>query len=159
MKPKINFRHLRLKDLDDVYSFVKNKNVTKFLTWKTYSSKEETLNYLNIVSKKNSFPDETLGIIYQNALIGTIHLIYRDNYNTQIGFGIKENYWNQKIGKHVVSKLIKYLKNGDWGDKTKVILADVNQKNIYAIKILEKNCFVLSEKNIEKFRDRYIYQL
>lgn len=159
MIPKISFRHLDPKDLDCLYLFVKNKNVTKFLTWQAYSSKKETLKYLNIVSQKTNFPDETLGIIYKNILIGTVHLIYRNNHDVQIGFGINEEFWNQKIGTYTVSKIIEYIKNSDWSKNVKTILADVNQKNIYAIKILKKNYFVLFKKDIEKFRDRYLYQL
>jgi RimJ/RimL family protein N-acetyltransferase len=114
---------------------------------------------LEKVSKNICYPDESMGIVCNNIVIGTFHLIGKNNMYTQIGFGIHESFWNKGIGTIVVKKIFDYINDSSWKVKTKIICADVNKDNIYAKKVLQKNGFYLYQKNIELNRDRFIYNL
>jgi len=152
----LEFRHLTLKDLNNVKKYVTNKNVTRFLTWDLYKDKDKICNYLNYAVKCNSFPDEIMGIIFNNCFIGTVHLLIKNQDNVRIGFGILPDFWNKGLGYKVVQEMIKYIKKSQWSKNTKKISVLIHNDNIYAQKICLKLNFKLGDKNFRENFYEYI---
>ena len=153
----IILRHIKKEDYNQIKKFVTSYKVCKYLTWSKYNDDSEIEKYFNKILQKMSFPDETLWIIYNNILIWTIHIILRWDKNIQFWFWILPDFWWKWIWVKSVSLAIDYLKNtiGEWYN----IWWDVNNKNIRWIKVLKKSWFQLSQKEIEKDRDRYLFKI
>ena len=101
--------HLRNSDFSELWKFVSSKNVTKYLTWRSYKKKSQLVDYLKKAKPKKGYPDEILGIYLNNKLIGTIHLISRGNNKLQFGFGLIEDYWNKGYATRACLIALKYL--------------------------------------------------
>jgi len=156
---KILLRNFKSEDISMVEEYVTCEKVTKFLTWKAYSNKDEILAYFRKALNLNKYPDEFLIILNNNNAIGTGHIIFRGGEITQIGFGILAQFWNQGIGSLVLPAIIEHIKKSEFYKKSKIICADISIDNIAATKIFTKNGFILYKQNFQPNRDRYIYKL
>lgn len=152
----VTLRHITLADEPGIVTYITDPEATKYLTWNAYQKNDPAIHaYVERVSGKTSYPDESLAIIYAGKTIGTIHVIARDERFIQFGFGISRQYWHRGIGTQAAAQAVAYLKRSSWQGKTTEIWADVHKDNRYAIRILEKLGFSLQQENIEQHRNRY----
>ncbi len=141
---QILFRHLTASDFVQLIEFVTDSKVTKYLTWEPYSDTERIKGFLNNAEKCSGFPNEFLAIIFETKLIGTVHIIDRQNGCIQFGFGITSDYWGQGLGDGIVKATLNYINTSEWQEKTSEIWADIHRDNIFAKQILIKNGFIRS---------------
>lgn len=153
--------HIRPSDYRSMKSYVTDPKVSQFLTWKPYNDEKKIKDFFNTSTSLNEYPNEFLGIYFKNKMIGTVHLIERENKMVQFGFGILPCFWGNDFGSMIVKQTILYLKKGLWFLRVKTIVADVHKKNIFSIRVLEENGFIKIDKNPKKLGDRmrYIYSL
>lgn len=153
----ITIRHLKIKDSQQLWSFVSDDAITKYLTWKSYVDKKDSDDYLLIATKKKSFPDEVLGICVDDRLVGTIHMISRGGNRVQFGYGILKNEWGNGYATKGSELALLYLRK-TWLKSFDAIevWADVHKKNLAGIGVAEKLGFALMCKNVEPNRDRYV---
>ena len=159
LNPALKLTHLKPKDYQDLQRFVTNKKVAKYLTWKVYHKESDIREYFKKILNKDSYPDETLAIDLKNKLIGTVHIISRENRAAQIGFGLLPDFWNMGLGSIALSLMRDYIKRSTWINNSEELWADVNRLNRYAIKILLKSGFTLTKLKLPLNRSRYIYKI
>lgn len=140
----IELRHILPIDFNDMKSYVTNDQVTRFLTWDTYKNEEHVRGFLDKATGLNKFPNEFLGIIYKNKMIGTVHMIERKNKIVQFGFGILPVCWGRGLGAEIVKNVISYLKSGEWIKFVNLVVADIHKDNVHAIRVLEQCGFTKS---------------
>jgi len=159
---KLSIEHLKDKDFNQLWLYVSDPKVTKYLTWKAYTHKEELKKYLSAAKKKKSYPDEVLGIYLNKELIGTIHIILRYNKDIQFGYGLIEKYWSKGYATQAVVLALEHIKsawlnNIDLSDVE--IWADVHKDNLRGKNVALRTGLKLLKKNIEPNRDRYLLSI
>jgi RimJ/RimL family protein N-acetyltransferase len=147
------------KDTKKVREYITNPQVANFLTWEPYKNEVEIKKYFKYAFSCGDFPDEILCILFNNEVIGTAHLLKRDNENMQIGFGILPKFWNKGLGSKISLELIQYIKNSIWAKKINHIRAVIHKDNMYAQRIFTKLNFDLKQKNIKGDFDLYVLKL
>lgn len=156
MAPYISLRSIRENDWPDLWSLISNEDVTHFLTWEKYTSKEAGYAFLKRAMTCISPPDEFLAICFKDKLIGTSHIIKRHEAKLQIGFSVLPNYYQIQADTLALKSLLKYISNSKWNTEGIVELwVDVHQKNEHAIKVILDCGFIQNQVEIAPKRDRY----
>ncbi len=110
---RLILRRIKKCDLNDVYEYAKNPNVSKYLLWSPHPSLEYTEHYLALVDKmyrKRQFYDYGIELIESGKMIGTCgftSINLRDN-SAEIGYVLNESYWGQRYAKEAVLKIIDF---------------------------------------------------
>lgn len=152
----IELKHITEGDTKKVLKYITNPKVSRFLTWSPYKDEEKIRKYFDYAIKCRDFPDEIFCIFFNGEIIGTAHLLNRDNESMQIGFGILPEFWGHGLGYETAIEIIQYIRNSKWSEKIKHVLAVIHQDNIYAQKISTKLNFHLKQKNIKNNFDQYM---
>jgi RimJ/RimL family protein N-acetyltransferase len=159
MKSEVTLRNLNQGDYKNVRDYVCSPEVAKYLTWKAYTQEKDVKDYFSKALPKIACPDEVLGIEYQGKIIGTVHLLLRQDNFIQMGFGITPHLWGKGIGVQTLEVILNYIQNTEWSNMSKEIWADIHQDNIYAAKTLQKCGFILQKSGIELKRNRFILKI
>lgn len=115
--PKLNTKRLRLrkfelKDLEDVYEYASDDEVTKYLIWDTHKDKLETKQYLESVLQRYKKEQSPYAIVLKenNKVIGCIDGkdYDKENKSIEIGYVLNRNYWNKGIMTEALQELVKY---------------------------------------------------
>ena len=153
----ITIGHLKTADAPQLWKYASNDAVTKYLTWRSYRSKEKLDDYLHASTKKKRFPDEVLGIYSDGTLVGTIHMISRGSNTVQFGYGILEEFWGRGYCTKGATLALERLEKTWLKTSPSIeVWADVHRKNAGGVAIAKKLGFKLLCVNIEENRDRYI---
>jgi [ribosomal protein S5]-alanine N-acetyltransferase len=110
---RLILRKITLDDLDDMYSYCSNDEVSKFVTWDTHKRVTDTKDYVEFVldqyTNKKIAP---WGIEYKEngKLVGTIDFVtWEPNHKTaEIGYVISQDYWGEGITTEAAKELIKF---------------------------------------------------
>ena len=150
---RLILRKVTINDLDDLFNnWSSDIKTTKFLKFKTHTTKEETMNFINNWIKKYEQKDLiwVIELKENNQVIGTISASKSYKYKcAEIGYSISSKYWNQGIMTETLIEVIKYLFNEcDFNIIETIIPSD----NIASIKVAEK-CNLKLEA---KLKNRYI---
>ena len=116
--PEIDTERLLLRkvtrdDLNDIFEYTSNENVTKYLRWSTHESVEVTRKYIDdVLNEYSDGKDSPWMIEYktQKKVIGAIHIIVYDEKNkrSEIGYVLSEKYWNKGIMTEALKAVISY---------------------------------------------------
>lgn len=112
---RIYLRPFNMNDVDDLFEYASNKNVTEHLTWNPHKNKEETRLLLQNLFTK--YDDSTFrwAIVFKenNKLIGSIDVVRLDKVNetAEIGYVLNIAYHNQGIMSEAFKGVINYLFN------------------------------------------------
>lgn len=154
MRNELNLRTGKESDFESVWIYSSNQEVTKFLTWDCYTSKEKCkLFFEEQVLKHKTLPNVFLMIELNDKVIGTAHIIQRSAFCNQIGFGILPEYWNKGYGTKIIKLIEKYIVDNFESENCE-IKADMHKNNVYMRKIL-KNAGYEFIGNIENNRESY----
>ena len=101
---RLILRRFEISDAEDVFNnYCNNDNVTKYLSWKTHQTIDETKEYLNNVAlpkyqKENSYLWAVV-LKETNQVIGSIEASKVDTELKSIMFGwvLSEKYWGQGL--------------------------------------------------------------
>lgn len=94
---RISLRPFKLSDVDDVFKWSSDDRVTRYLTWNSTTSKEETLAHLQHVAIPNPWrrsiclDDHSIGYISIRPESG------EDRCRAHIGYALATQYWGQGI--------------------------------------------------------------
>jgi ribosomal-protein-alanine N-acetyltransferase len=110
---RILLRKITIDDLDDMFYYASNPEVTKYVTWETHSTIEDTklfINYvLDLYSQSKVAP---LGIEDKETgkLIGTADFVFWNttHRNSEIGYVLSPDYWGKGFIPEVVNKLFEF---------------------------------------------------
>ena len=112
---RIYLRQFNMNDVDDLFEYASNKDITKYLTRNPHKNKEETR---LLLQKQFSKYDESTfrwAIVFKenNKLIGSIDVVRLDKVNetAEIGYVLNSAYHNQGIMSEAFKGVINYLFN------------------------------------------------
>lgn len=112
---RIYLRQFNMNDVDDLFEYASNKDITEHLTWNPHKNKEETRLLLQNLFTKYDESTFRWAIVFKenNKLIGSIDSVKLDKINetAEIGYVLNIAYHNQGIMSEAFKGVINYLFN------------------------------------------------
>lgn len=108
---RLTLRKITKKDLEDVYRYASDEEVSKFLLWSPHKSREQTKLYLkNITAAYNRGEYFDWGIEYEGHIIGTVGFTTLDAINNkgEIGYVLSSEFWGKGIACEAAQAIIKF---------------------------------------------------
>ena len=112
---RLKIRPFSIKDAQFIYkNWASNDNVTKYLTWNTHQSIEDSTEYCNSVVKASPQLDYFHWIIELTEIkepIGDIAVVEldKDKREAKIGYVLGEKWWNQGYMTEALEAVLAYL--------------------------------------------------
>lgn len=112
---RLILRRYSLNDTDDMFNnWATNENVTKFLPWTPYKSKEDLQAYISMCIESYEKPSTYNWIIEfkeNNQAVGSISVtnINEDIEEAEVGYCLGEAYWHKGIMTEAFSRVIEFL--------------------------------------------------
>lgn len=134
-------RKFTKNDIDDLYEYASDNEVTQFLSWDTYKSIDMAVDYIEKVLRKYSKNEiAPWGIEWKenSKLIGSIDFVQYDrkNFSAEIGYVLNRKYWNKGIMTEVLKEIIKF--GFDEMDLTR-IETRLDSMNVASERVMQKN--------------------
>ena len=106
-------RKFTKNDIDDLYEYASDNEVTQFLSWDTYKSINMAVDYIeNVLLKysKNEIAPWGIEWIENSKLIGSIDFVKYDekNFSAEIGYVLNKKYWNKGIMTEVLKEIVEF---------------------------------------------------
>ncbi|NMA05991.1 MAG: GNAT family N-acetyltransferase [Acholeplasmataceae bacterium] len=144
-------RTLKRSDYLDYFEIGKNSHNIKFLTWRAFNKKKEAKEMLEIYMRRE-LKHEPIGYaivdLKTNHMIGIIEFHTFDYLENQaeVGYLLREDYWNLGIMSRALGKLIEV--GFDYLELDAIIVRSLRE-NIASIKVIKNNNleYVDTEKN------------
>ncbi|AIL12704.1 hypothetical protein IM40_02885 [Candidatus Paracaedimonas acanthamoebae] len=112
--PRLYLRSLMLEDVEDVYAYAKDPQVSKYVTWETHKTQTETYEFIqNFAFKKYAEGElEPYGIVLkeENRIIGTVGCSWqkkKDN-TMSMGYVLAREYWGKGLMTEAAQALLDY---------------------------------------------------
>ena len=149
---RLILRKVKEEDVEDLFNnWGSDPVTTKYLTFKTQTTKEETLKFITYWKQKYEKGELQWVIEYKenHQVIGVISGIKTYKYNCiELGYSLSSKYFNNGIMTEAIKKVINYLLNNLEYNVVEVIIPS---KNIASIKVAQK----VGMKKEACLRDRY----
>jgi len=135
---RLIIRHLKEMDAIDYFDMMGNPNVMNSIP-RTVMSREESDQHLKdrIETNQNLSSTKVWAIQIKdgNEFIGLCAFVKNNDQEDEIGYRLREKFWRQGFATEMVEGLISF---GFDVLEMEKITADVDTKNLYSAKILEK---------------------
>lgn len=110
---RLILRKMAMNDLQDVFAYSSDDEVTRFLRWGPHAAPEETENYLREVLREyRAGQDGPWGVEYKQTgkVVGSIHLmaISAQHSKAEIGFVLSKPYWNRGLMSEALARVLQY---------------------------------------------------
>ncbi len=156
---QIILRHLKEIDYLAIKNFVTDPEVSKHLTWQPYTNEADIKKYFDTSLTKTNFPDEVLAITMNGEVIGTIHIILRDNAYAQLGFNIFLKYQQDPgLAVSIMKEIIKVMQSRWLRHNIKEVWLDFHKDNKFMRTVADYFKFKERDKNVGKDRKHFYMQ-
>ncbi|MGP4039789.1 GNAT family N-acetyltransferase [Gracilibacillus sp. D59] len=110
---RLFLRKVSLDDVHDIYAYGSNEEVSKFVTWETHKSLDETqafVQYILSLYKNNNIAPWAIELKDTQKMIGTIDFVSWDTsqYIAEIGYVISQDYWGKGIVTEAAKEVIAF---------------------------------------------------
>jgi [ribosomal protein S5]-alanine N-acetyltransferase len=110
---RVILRKITLSDVDDVFEYASDNNVSRYTTWESHKTIEDTLAFLNVViNKYENMQPSDWGIVDKetNKFIGTCGWVYWNvvHNRAEIGYALSRSFWNKGLMTEAVEKVIDF---------------------------------------------------
>ncbi|TFE00565.1 GNAT family N-acetyltransferase [Jeotgalibacillus salarius] len=110
---RLILRKLTPEDLDDMYHYGSNDEVTRYVTWNTHRTLSDTKEFVEFVlNQYRNHKVAPWGIEYKEngKLIGTVDFVswQPKNHTAEIGYVISQDYWGKGIATEAAKKIIEF---------------------------------------------------
>lgn len=111
---RLLLRKYKKEDMDDLYEYASDEEVTRYLTFETYKNMEDANQYIQTLLEKYRNGNEVLPWAIEwkqnHKMIGSIGINQWDieNYYIQIGYVLNKKYWNQGIMTEALKTVIDF---------------------------------------------------
>lgn len=152
---RLILRKVTVNDLDDLFNnWGSDVNTTKFLTFKTHSSKEDTMKFINnwINKYEKGGLEWAIELKENHQVIGMISADKSYKYKcVEVGYSISSKHWNKGLITEALKEVVKYLLNEcDYN----VIEAIIPRNNTGSIKVAEKCGLTLEATLKKRYKDK-----
>ena len=110
-------RHWEEKDYLDLYDYAKDKEITKFLSWQSYTSVQEAIDRITHITKNYEqnlvTNDYAIELKKENKVIGSIAIHVYNNKNegsVEIGYVLNTNYQGYGYMTEALQGMFKFIK-------------------------------------------------
>lgn len=145
---RLILRRFNQKDLEDVYSYASDEEVTQYMTWDRFNDLNSLSNILNkTVNNERSFQ---LAITLKSNLkvIGCISIIEKSVNQAQIEFCLSKLYWNQNLMTEALTSYLEYIFTGEF----ELVTTFLSTSNKRASSVLQKIGFYYLKKTKKPFK-------
>ncbi len=137
---RLILREMRLTDTKDLYEYASDPEVSKFTTWETHKSIEDTKAFINTVieaQQKKQVRCWYIELKVEKKIIGSCGFVNWDIGNSRAAFGyvIARKYWNTGIMTEAMKEVIAFGFNKMALNR---IEATCNDENIGSYRVMEK---------------------
>ena len=152
---RLILRKVTTDDLDDLFNnWGSDINTTKFLTFKTHSSKEDTMKFINnwINKYDKGGLEWALELKENHQVIGMISADKSYKYKcVEVGYSISSKYWNKGLITEALNEIVNYLLSEcDFN----IVEAIIPSNNIGSIKVAEKCGLALEATLKNRYMDK-----
>src|SRR5690625_7525667 len=106
---RLYLRKVHMDDAPSIFNYGTNEQVSKYVTWDTYSSREDAIDFIQFA--QNRYKKKQIasgGIVFKkdNRFIGTVDFVswQPEHKSAEIGYVISQNYWGRGIATEAVNK-------------------------------------------------------
>ena len=146
---RLFIQRLKYEDAEEIfYAYASKPEATRYLSWATHRSVDETRTYLKYAVESWNFgTDYAYAIRLKNrVLIGSIGVVH-DEGKVQLGYVISPGHWGKGYTTEACCKLLSILKNIP---ELYRVGTFVDAGNIASIRVLEK-CGLIEEARLPKW--------
>lgn len=110
---RIVLRRITKDDADDMFAYGCDPDVSRFTTWDSHRTVEDTLKYINVISTNYEIKEPTDWGIVDNKdgkLVGTVGFVYVNSKHSraEIGYALSKKYWGRGIMTEAVQEIIRF---------------------------------------------------
>jgi ribosomal-protein-alanine N-acetyltransferase len=145
---RLLLQRLRYEDAEEIfYAYASKPQATRFLSWPTHQSVDETRRFLNTaVDSWNYGTDYAYSIRLNGVLIGSIGIV-NDNGKLQLGYVLSPVHWGKGYTTEACLRLLSIVKSISGLYR---IGTFVDAENIASIRVLLK-CGLIEEARLPKW--------
>lgn len=147
---RLILERLRYEDAPEIfYAYASKPEVTRWVSWLTHRSVEDTLDFLGHVTKAWSLGKDysyAIRIAQSNILIGSIGIINNDG-DLQFGYALGPSHWRKGYATEACRALLELAAHMP---DAKRISTFVSIENLASIRVLEK-CGLKREASLKKW--------
>lgn len=139
---RLKIRLFNLDDIEDIYEYCSDEQVTKFLPFDTYTQKQQAIDRINYCLEVYKNLDRPIlwAIEYKedNKLIGGIDFVKWDEQHktAEIGYLLNRKYWGRGIMTEALKEIMKF---GFEKMELNRIEIYCDERNIASARVMEKN--------------------
>jgi len=110
---RLFLRKLTIEDLEDIFAYGSDEEVSKYVTWDTHQKIEDSKSFLDFaLGRYNDRKVAPWGIEYKEnqRLVGTIDFVWwKPGHRTaEIGYVLSRDYWGKGIMTEAAKEIIQY---------------------------------------------------
>lgn len=152
---RLKLRKLNINDIDDIYEWTSDEEVTRYVTWYKHENKAETKAFLeNLLNKYNRENTYIFGIeLKENSkLIGMIDVVSFEEDTAAIGYSMNRKFWNNGYMSEALGKVKEHLFN----EGIKKIEISAMKENIGSNRVIQKNGFKFLREELREVKKKNI---
>lgn len=139
---RLKIRLFKEDDVDDLYEYCSDEEVTKYLSFETYNNKQQAIDRINYCMGLYQRLDKeiTLAIEYkeEGKVIGNIDFIRwnEKDKEAEIGYILNRKYWNKGFMTEALKPLLRF---GFENMELNRIEIRCDERNVASARVIEKN--------------------
>ena len=139
---RLKIRLFKLEDVDDIYEYCSDEEVTRYLPFDTYTEKQQAVDRINycLEGYKNLDKPIVCAIEYKEdgKLMGSIDFVKWDEGHKvgEVGYVLNKKYWNKGIMTEALKTILKF---GFENMQLNRIELRCDERNQASAKVMEKN--------------------
>ncbi|KGX91378.1 GCN5 family N-acetyltransferase [Pontibacillus halophilus JSM 076056 = DSM 19796] len=110
---RLRLRKLTLEDVEDIYEYGSNDEVTRYVTWDTHQSLSDSLQFVEFVLQRYEEKEVApwgIQLKETGKIIGTIDFVSRSPHHrkAEIGYVLSQEHWGKGIVPEAVNELLTF---------------------------------------------------
>jgi ribosomal-protein-alanine N-acetyltransferase len=138
---RLVLRQLRATDVDDIFEYASDPEVSRYTLWDTHKTLEETRVFLSYIIEQHRRGEGMVWAVTQRGtgkMIGTCgfgSFKHRDS-RAELGFALSRRFWNQGLTTEAVAAVLGFI----FGElKLNRVEARCDVENLASARVLEKS--------------------
>lgn len=102
---RLEYRSFNIEDVHDVFEYASDEQVTKYLTWPTHKTYEQTASVLERFYIPNPY---CYAVVKDNKCIGSLNITLTEKREAVVGIALNRSYWNYGYATEILKVAIEY---------------------------------------------------
>jgi [ribosomal protein S5]-alanine N-acetyltransferase len=110
---RLILRKITLNDVQDVFNYASEPDVSRFVPWEAHQSIEDSYNFINYILKQyeeGKLAPWAIELKQNKKVIGTIDFVawFPHHFRAEIGFILSKEYWGMGLMVEAAAKVIQF---------------------------------------------------